>query len=110
MKGDIRTARAYAWEMLYEQAIGEADTALRRLRLLEAQEAILERARMLDVEVGEEHESEAKALEEAADFVREMKLETQADGLGKEVRVGDKKPISGRPKLPKDASSSVRED
>jgi hypothetical protein len=78
--------------------IGEADPALRDVRLLEAQEAILERARMLDVEVGQEHESEAQALEEAADFVREMKLETQADGLGKEVKVGDNEPISGRPK------------
>src|SRR3954462_4129882 len=90
--------------------IGEADPALRDVRLLEAQEAILERARMLDVEVGQEHESEAQALEEAADFVREMKLETQADGLGKEVKIGDKEAISGKGRLSKSSSFPMRGD
>jgi hypothetical protein len=71
------------------------------LRLLELQEVILERARMLDVEVGQEHESEAQALEEAADFVRQMKLGTQADGLGKEVRVVTRNPSLGTPNCPK---------
>src|SRR3954464_9832108 len=78
------------------------------LRLLELQEVILERARMLDVEVGQEHESEAQALEEAADFVRQMKLGTQADGLGKEVRIGDKEAISGKGRLSKSSSFPMR--
>ena len=62
---------------------------LRRRRLQEAETAILQRARALDGEPGD-HETEAHALEEAADYVREMKLESETDGVGKEVKVGDK--------------------
>ena|SRR3954447_13702885 len=81
------------WESLYEQAITEPDPDLRRRRLQEAETAILRRARVLDREPGE-HEAEVQALEEAASYIREMKLETQTDGVSKEVNTGDKEPVS----------------
>jgi hypothetical protein len=104
MKRNYRQGHAYAWEVLYEQAISEPNPAIRRMRLFEAQEAILDRARMLDDEPGQEHESEVYALEEAADFVREMKLESQADGAGKEVKIGDQERLSGKGQSSRDAA------
>ena len=85
-------AQSYTWEALYEHAISVADPKVRRQRLSEAQEAILHRARTLDAEPGD-HDAEAQALEEAADFVRDMKLQTQSEGVGKEINVGDAVPI-----------------
>jgi hypothetical protein len=83
--------RPYFWETLYERAITEPDPGLRRLRLQEAEEAILCRAGVLDDgNEAAQSEPEAQALEEAADFRREMKLKTQADGGNKELKIGAK--------------------
>jgi hypothetical protein len=87
---EIRT-RPYFWGALYERAITEPDPGLRRLRLQEAEEAILRRAGVLDVaNEAAPGEPEAQALEEAADFIREMKLITQSDGVDKEMKKGAK--------------------
>jgi hypothetical protein len=77
------------WEALYEKAITEPDTELRRLRLQEAEEAILRRAAILE-DQWDPAQAEAQALEEAADFVREMKLNTQTDGMNKQMQRGAK--------------------
>jgi hypothetical protein len=98
------TTNALAWDVLYERAITQPDVNLRRQRLAEAETAILERARVLDEEPGQ-HEAEGQALEEAADFIREMKLQTQSDGVGKELRVGQKRSLRPRPPL-RDAGST----
>jgi hypothetical protein len=90
MNDDTPRIIAYVWEVLFERAITEPDPDVRRLRLLETQQAILARARALDDQPGD-HEPEAEALEEAAELIREMKLQTQADGIGKEVKPGDKR-------------------
>ena len=82
------------WESLYEKAITESDPDLRRRRLLEAQAAIVQRARALDREPGD-HESEVRALEEASDYIREKKAETLTDGLGKEIEVEDQESLRG---------------
>ena len=87
------------WESLYEQAITEADPDLRRRRLLEAQAAIVQRALALDREPGD-HESEARALEEASDYIREKKAETLTDGVGKEVEVEDQESLRGQARDP----------
>jgi hypothetical protein len=79
--------RPYTWEVLYEKAITEPDTALRRLRLQEAEEAILHRAAILDNQP-DPHQTEVQALEEAADFIREMKRKTQSDGINKQIKIG----------------------
>ena len=84
-----RLTNALAWDTIYERAITEPDVHLRRQRLVEAETAILERARVLDDQPGE-HEAEGQALEEAADFIREMKLRTQSNGVNQELRVGQK--------------------
>ena len=77
------------WTKLYESAITEPDRTLRMARLLEAERAILERALVLSTEQTE-HGSEIVALEEAAKFVREMKLKTMSDGVGKNLSPGDR--------------------
>jgi hypothetical protein len=107
MDNSPQRAKAYAWEALYEHAISVADPEVRRQRLLEAQEAILHRAKILDDEPGD-HEAEAQALEEAADFVRDMKLQTQSDGVAKEVNVGDSVPRSR--KLSRNSVSTNQQD
>jgi hypothetical protein len=77
------------WTTLYEIAIREPDRAKRMRLLLQAERAVLERA--IDLEREENgHEAEEKALEEAASFIREMKLNTMNDGVGKELKCGDK--------------------
>jgi hypothetical protein len=98
-QNDSRTP-PYVWEVLYERAITEPDPGLRRLRLQEAEQAILNRAGVLDDNDNEavQHEPEAQALEEAADFLREMKLITQSDGVAKEMKSGAKV------ELPRDGS------
>ena len=58
-------------------------------RLVEAERAILERALVLSTEQAE-HGTEMVALEEAAKFVREMKLTTMSDGHGKDLSPGDR--------------------
>ena len=58
-------------------------------RLIEAQRAVLERALVLEKEGGN-NPAEGQALQEAADFLREMKLNTQSDGMGNELTSGDK--------------------
>jgi len=77
------------WEQFYEAAITEPDRTKRMERLIEAQRAVLERALVLEKEGGN-NPAEGQALQEAADFLREMKLSTLADGLGKELTAGDK--------------------
>jgi hypothetical protein len=77
------------WTKLYESAITEPDRTLRMARLLEAERAILERALVLSTE-HTEHGTEIVALEEAAKFVREMKLNTMSDGVGKDLSPGDR--------------------
>src|SRR5438445_10643124 len=57
--------------------------------------AVLERALVLEKE-GRNNPAEGQALQEAADFLREMKLSTLADGLGKELTAGDKDSILDR--------------
>jgi hypothetical protein len=77
------------WTKLYESAITEPDRTLRMARLLEAERAILERALFLSTD-RTEHGTEIVALEEAAKFVREMKLNTMSDGDGKDLSPGDR--------------------
>jgi hypothetical protein len=77
----------HLWTKLYEIAVSEPNRAMRMERLLEAERAILERALMLEDEK-EDHEAEKIALEEAAGFVREMKLSVMTDGVGKELAPG----------------------
>jgi hypothetical protein len=97
MTPDLHSHQDPTWEALYEKAITEANPDLRRQRLLEAQEAILDRAAMLEDDRGD-HQAESQALQEAADFVREMKAQTLTDGVGMEIEIGDKD------NFPKDAS------
>lgn len=100
-----RQGNANVWETLYEHAITESNTELRRRRLREAERAILDRAKALDDDPGE-HESEAQALEEAANFIREMKLQAETDGVCKELQIGDKDEFPrGRSPLPKSGSA-----
>jgi hypothetical protein len=89
MTPDFHSQQELTWEAIYEKAITEANPDLRRQRLLEAQKAILDRAATLEDERGD-HQAEAEALEEAADFLREMKAQTQTDGVAMELKVGDK--------------------
>jgi hypothetical protein len=77
------------WTKLYESAITEPDRTLRMARLLEAERAILERALFLSTGPTE-HATEIVALEEAAKFVREMKLNTLSDGDGNHLSPGDR--------------------
>jgi hypothetical protein len=98
---------ANVWESLYEQAITEPNVQLRRRRLQEAGAAVLERALVLDREPGD-HEAEGLALEDAAEFIREMKRVTQTDGLGKEIKIGDKEDLPAKGPVPaKDTSRSA---
>jgi hypothetical protein len=55
--------------------------------LQEAEDAILRRAATLD-DQADQAEPEVQALEEAADFIREMKLNTQTDGVNKQMKRG----------------------
>ena len=95
------------WQAIYEKAIAEPNPDLRRQRLLEAQRAILDRAAELEHERGD-HQAEAEALQEAADFVREMKAATLTDGEGMEIKIGDKDklPKRGWQEPPSKGSSS----
>jgi hypothetical protein len=77
------------WTKLYESAITEPDRTVRMTRLLEAERAILERALVLSTDLSEHH-TEVVALEEAAKFVREMKLNTLSDGDGNHLSPGDR--------------------
>jgi hypothetical protein len=80
----------YLWEHIYEAAISEENPE-RRLHLLrEAQQAVLQRAQALDEQETAPSFEEVTALEEAADFLRDMKLTTEADGAGKHIRPGDR--------------------
>ena len=96
MHADPIARTAYGWEPAYEKAISEPDPSLRRARLQEAEIRILERARMLELE-SRNDDAECLALEEAADFIREMKKKTQMDGIGKEVSPGDMQPFPNKP-------------
>jgi hypothetical protein len=79
----------FLWERVYEAAISEENPD-RRLQLLrEAQRAVLQRAQGLEEDVHGSFE-EMTALEDAADFLREMKLVTESDGVGKHIAPGDR--------------------
>lgn len=104
MAPNFHSQKELAWEAIYEKALTEANPDLRRQRLLEAQRAILDRAAMLEEERGD-HEAEVEALQEAAEFVREMKAATQMDGVGMELKIGDKEELSKK-SWPKPPSSN----
>ena len=61
---------------------------MRMERLLEAERAILERVLMLEDEK-ENYQAEKIALEEAAAFVREMKLNVTTDGVDQGLAPGE---------------------
>ncbi len=80
----------YLWEKIYEAAISEKNPD-RRLHLLrEAQQAVLQRAQALDEQEAAPSVEEVTALEEAAEFLRDMKRTTEADGIGKDIQPGDR--------------------
>jgi len=81
----------YLWEQIYEAAISEPNPERRMQLLREAQTAVLQRAQALE-EAEQGSPNEAIALEEAADFLRDMKLATEADGVGKHITPGDQEP------------------
>ncbi len=95
MSPDTNRNDASFWESLYEKAVAESDRALRTQRLLEAEEAILQRARALDEEQGD-HEGEALALEEAARFIREMKQKVKTNGEADAIKPGDQEELPKR--------------
>jgi hypothetical protein len=75
------------WEQYYEAAIAERDPSVRLWRIAEAQKAILQRAR--ELEENKETDAECQAIENATDFLAELKAASQGDGIGKQVERGD---------------------
>lgn len=80
----------YLWEQIYEAAISEPNPDRRMELLREAQKAVLQRAQALQEQEGNPSFEEMTALEEAADFLHDMKLTTEADGIGKHMKLGDR--------------------
>ncbi len=79
------------WQHYYEAAISEPEPELRLWRIAEAQKAILDRAR--ELEQNKEADAECQAIEDATDFLAELKAATQGDGIGKHVNRGDQESI-----------------
>ncbi len=68
----------YLWRSVYEVAMAEKNAERRKQLLVQASNALLDRARILEMNGGSE--SECRALEQAAERVREVKLNTYGDG------------------------------
>jgi hypothetical protein len=66
--------------MFYEAAVSEPNPKLRLQRLAEAQKLVLARAHQLENEGGTD--VECQALEDAAEFLRQLKAESTGDGIG----------------------------
>lgn len=76
----------YLWQSIYQLAVAERDPASRQQLLIEAQNAMLQRAQTLEDEGGSD--SECAALETAAESIREMKVNKQSDGSAKPLESG----------------------
>ncbi len=76
----------YLWKSVCELAVAEQNPVHRQQLLIEAQTAVLQRAQALEVEGGSD--SECIALETAAEYLREMKINMQSDGSGKPPESG----------------------
>ena len=67
-----------AWLQMYDAAMRETDSSLRWQLIMEAQNAILDRAQALEEQGGSD--AECNALEAAADALAKMKLGYKSDG------------------------------
>jgi hypothetical protein len=80
------------WEHYYEIAISERNPDLRFQRLAEAQRAILQRARHLEDYGGSD--AECQAIEDAAESLQTLKMNSLGDGVGKQLEQADVESIA----------------